>query len=77
MNVPYKEHEPVVLRKDHPEHGLKAGDVGAVVLVLPDGMYEVEFVKSEGRTVALLTLKEYELAPFQGRALLRALNPAV
>jgi len=75
--VPYKEHEPVVLRKDHPEHGLKAGDVGGVVLVLPDGTYEVEFVDSEGRTVALLTLREHEIAPFQGRALLRALNPAV
>jgi len=41
-----------------------------VVLVFPDGTYEVEFVDSEGRTVALLTLREHELAPFQGRALL-------
>ncbi len=73
----FKEHELVVLKEDRPEYGLKAGDVGVVVLAYPDGAYEVEFVDNEGHTVALLTLGERELAPLKGRALLRALNPAV
>lgn len=48
---------PVVLVKDLPEHGLKAGDIGTVVEVYaPDGI-EVEFVTGSGRTQALVTLK--------------------
>ncbi len=47
----------VVLRKDMPEHGLRAGDLGAVVAVYePDGI-EVEFVTASGRTQALVTLR--------------------
>jgi len=46
--------DPVVLVRDLPEHGLKAGDVGAVVEVYPPGALEVEFVVASGRTKALL-----------------------
>lgn len=49
--------DTVVLAHDLPEHGLRAGDLGAVVDVYgPDGL-EVEFVTAAGRTEALLTLK--------------------
>jgi hypothetical protein len=49
--------ESVVLTHDIPEHGLKAGDLGAVVEIYePDGM-EVEFVNAAGRTQALVTLR--------------------
>jgi hypothetical protein len=49
--------ETVVLRKDLPEHGLRAGDLGAVVEVYePDGL-DVEFVTASGRTQALVTLR--------------------
>ena len=48
--------ETVVLTHDFPAHGLKAGDLGAVVEVYePDGV-EVEFVTAGGRTQAVITL---------------------
>lgn len=47
----------MVLTCDLPEHGLQAGDVGAVVHRYGDGeSFEVEFVNAEGKTLALLTL---------------------
>ena len=49
--------DTVVLEKNLPKHGLKKGDVGAVVEIYkPDGV-EVEFVTGSGRTQALITLK--------------------
>ena len=48
--------ETVVLERDVPEHGLRRGDLGAVVEVYePDGL-EVEFVRASGRTQALVEL---------------------
>ena len=48
--------ESVVLTRDLPAHGLRAGDLGAVVETYePDGL-EVEFVTASGKTGALLTL---------------------
>jgi hypothetical protein len=53
----FKELDTVVLDRDVPEHGLRRGDLGAVVQVYaPDGL-EVEFVTASGRTQALITLK--------------------
>ena len=52
----YKLLDTVVLDRDLSEHGLRRGDLGAVVDVHePDGL-EVEFVLASGRTQALLTL---------------------
>jgi hypothetical protein len=52
-----RELDTVVLTHDIPEHGLKKGDVGAVVHRYADGAaWEVEFVAAEGTTVAILTL---------------------
>jgi len=49
--------DTVVLARDLQEHGLRQGDLGAVVAVYePDGL-EVEFVTASGRTAALLTLR--------------------
>jgi hypothetical protein len=51
------EHDRVVLLKDVPEEGLKAGDVGTVVHVYRNGeAFEVEFMALDGRTVAIVTL---------------------
>ena len=53
--------ETVVLNRDLPEHGLKKGDLGAIVqLYEPDGL-EVEFISASGTTEALLTLKETDV----------------
>jgi len=49
--------DTIVLKKNLPEHGLKKGDIGAVVGVYaPDGL-DVEFVTGSGKTQALVTLK--------------------
>jgi hypothetical protein len=59
----FKRLETVVLDRDLPEHGLRRGDLGAVVEIYePDGL-EVEFVTASGRTGALLTLKESDVRP--------------
>jgi len=52
----YRVLDTIVLDRDFPEHGLRQGDLGAVVEVYePDGL-EVEFVTASGRTAAVLTL---------------------
>lgn len=46
----------VVLERDLPDHGLRRGDLGAVVQTYePDGL-EVEFVMAAGKTKAVVTL---------------------
>ena len=53
----------VVLEKDLPAHGLKRGDLGAVVEIYePDGV-EVEFVTASGKTEALVTLNIADIRP--------------
>ena len=53
--------DTVVLNRDLPVHGLRAGDLGAVVEVYPDHGVEVEFVRASGSTKALVTLKASDL----------------
>jgi hypothetical protein len=50
------EHDVVVLKRDLPEFDLVAGDIGAVVYLYSDSEFEVEFVATDGSTVALVTL---------------------
>ena len=51
----------VVLRRDLPEHGLRAGDVGVIVEHYPatadngEG-YELEFVSATGQTIAVVSV---------------------
>ncbi len=49
--------DTVVLKLDLPEHGLRAGDLGAVVELYGSDGIEVEFVRASGQTKALVTLK--------------------
>lgn len=61
----YKLLDTVVLDRDLPQHGLRAGDLGAVVEVYePDGL-EVEFVTASGKTQALVTLNVDDVRPVQ------------
>ena len=48
--------EVVVLDRDLPSHGLRKGDLGAVVHVYPPDALEVEFVTAAGKTKAVVTL---------------------
>ena len=52
----FRELDTVVLEKDLPAHGLKRGDLGAVVEVYEPDAVEVEFVAASGKTEALVTL---------------------
>jgi hypothetical protein len=53
--------DTVVLSRDLPEHGLRVGDVGAVVEVYADTDFEVEFVRASGETKALVALTSSDL----------------
>ena len=58
----------VVLTEDVPEHGLKAGDVGTIVLVHAGAnAFEVEFATLAGDTVAVLTLSPTAIRAFRER----------
>ena len=46
----------VVLTRDVPAHGLKRGDLGAVVDLRGPDAFVIEFVAASGRTQALVTL---------------------
>jgi len=62
--------DTVVLNRDLPEHGLRAGDLGAVVELCGTDGVEVEFVQGSGHTKALVTLKASDLrAPEFGSSL--------
>ena len=51
----------VVLGRDLPSHGLRKGDLGAVVHVYPPDGLEVEFVTAAGRTKAVVTLSKTDV----------------
>jgi hypothetical protein len=48
--------ETVALTTDLPAHGLKKGDIGAIVEIYGRDAVEVEFVTGSGHTQALITL---------------------
>ena len=66
----YKKLEVVVLARDMPEHGLRAGDLGTVVEIYSGGGVEVEFVSGSGATQALLTLNTSDVRKIDSHDLL-------
>jgi hypothetical protein len=56
-----RERDIAVLVVDLPEFGLKAGDVGTVVVVHGGDGYEVEFVTLDGETVAVTSLTRAQI----------------
>lgn len=60
MDQDLQMHDVVALLVDLPEHGLVRGHVGTVVVWAP-GAYEVEFADSEGRTFAMVSLRNDQL----------------
>jgi hypothetical protein len=61
QETPVKLLDVVALLEDKPEERLVSGQVGTVVEVLTPHVFEVEFLDSQGRTVALTELKRAEL----------------
>ena len=71
--MPIPELADVILRRDLPGDGLRAGDVGVVVHVYAGARaYEVEFLTADGDTVAVVTLEAADVAPLAGRHILHA-----
>jgi hypothetical protein len=66
---PYRDLERVVLVRDVPDAGLRAGDVGTVVWVYGTEAVEVEFVTHAGQTQALRTLAVGDVRPVAGNDL--------
>jgi hypothetical protein len=53
--------DTVVLKRDVPEAGLRAGDLGAIVEIGDTSHFEVEFVAASGRTQALVALSSDDI----------------
>ena len=59
-----KELDTAVLTTDWLEEGLRAGDLGTVVLVHRGGMgYEVEFTTLRGETITVVSLHSSQVRP--------------
>jgi Domain of unknown function (DUF4926) len=61
QKAPVKLLDVVALLEDKPAERLVAGQVGTVVELLAPGVFEVEFLDANGKTVALAELKRAEL----------------
>jgi len=61
--MPIRPLETVVLVADLPRHGLKQGDLGAVVEVYDAHHFDVEFVTGSGETRALVMLDSTDVRP--------------
>jgi hypothetical protein len=57
--------DTVVLERDLPEHGLRRGDLAAIVEVYQSDGLEVEFVRASGQTQALVELTTSDVRPIQ------------
>lgn len=70
-----QELDQVVLTTDLPEHGLRAGDIGTVVLVHQSGAgYEVEFMTLRGETLAVTSLYTDQVRPIAQREIAHVRN---
>jgi hypothetical protein len=58
-----RELDSVVLERDLPEHGLRKGDLGAVVQLYSPDSFEIEFVRASGSTQALVHLTRADIRP--------------
>jgi Domain of unknown function (DUF4926) len=68
-----RELDTVVLCEDLPDQGLRAGDLGAVVMEHGDGEgYEVEFVTLSGETVAVVSLLPHQVRAIGRREIAHA-----
>jgi hypothetical protein len=72
QNSPLKLLDVVALLVDKPEEKLVAGQVGTVVELLAPDVYEVEFLDSKGRTIAVAQLKRAELLLLQHEPVMAA-----
>ena len=65
MNQGIRLFDTVALLKAMPGKNLRTGQVGAVVEILGDDNFEIEFTDKQGRTIALVPLKRADLLVLQ------------
>ncbi|MBV8056753.1 MAG: DUF4926 domain-containing protein [Deltaproteobacteria bacterium] len=61
------ETDVAVLTIDLPAHGLKAGDVGTIVMIHGHSGYEVEFITLAGETIAVVSVDATQVRPIANR----------
>ncbi len=67
-----RELDQIVLKEDMPKYGLKAGDIGTVVLTHKNGKgYEIEFVALDGETLAVVSVFANQLRTVGKREIAR------
>lgn len=71
----YEELDNPVLNKELPQHGLREGDLGAVVFVYESDGIKVEFVRVSGATQALVTLRVDDVRPVGDEHLVSVRTP--
>lgn len=67
-----KDLDTVVLTEDLPEHSLKRGDLGTVVLIHAAGGYEIEFMTLGGQTLTVVSLFAHQVRPVGQREIAQA-----
>jgi hypothetical protein len=68
-----QEHERVMLTVDIPEYGLKAGDVGVIVMIHDEGAgYELEMFTADGNTLDVITVEANQVRPVSNQEVLHA-----
>ncbi len=67
-----KELDSVVLTVDLPEHGLRQGDVGTIVLMHGKKGFEVEFIALDGETLTVVSLTREQVRPIGRREIAHA-----
>lgn len=66
-----KELDLVVITHDINDYCLKAGDIGTVVYCYEDeSAFEVEFLTTDGETIAVLTLTREDIRLFENKEIL-------
>ena len=71
----FKEHDRIVLTTDIPQEGLKAGDVGTIVHIYPQGeAFDVEFLTLDGDTAAIATVLPSRARPVTNKDITHARN---
>ena len=66
--------DSVALLENIPARKLRAGEVGTVVEVLDDGVFEVEFCDADGATYAQFALRTDQIMPLHSRGKAFRLN---
>ncbi len=64
--------DSIVLTVDLPEHGLRKGDIGTVVLMHGRVGFEVEFMALDGETIAVVSLKAEQVRPVREKEIANA-----